>query len=172
MQKINKKYHKENSGFALLFSVVLSSILLAVALGVSNIAYRESFFSTSAKESNEAFYAADTAAECVIYYDNFDPANPSVLTSITTTSTYCNNNVFNIISGGTPDTGFDVAFSFNIAKLGSSGNACANIKVSKTFDNAKTRITSVGYNNGGDVLDKCIPTTNAVQRVIEINYTS
>ena len=71
-KNINKiqKYFRNKNGFALLYSVVVSSIILAIALGVSNIAYKEIVFGTSAKDANDAFYAADTAAECTLYYDN------------------------------------------------------------------------------------------------------
>ena len=45
---------KKNRGFVILFAVTLSSILLAIALGVANIALKEIRFGTSAKDTNEA----------------------------------------------------------------------------------------------------------------------
>ena len=60
---------KKNKGFVILFAVMLSSIFLAIALGVSNIAFREVTFGTSAKDANDAFFAADVGAECALFND-------------------------------------------------------------------------------------------------------
>src|SRR3989338_6549604 len=66
---MNLKKSKKNKGFVLLFAVTLSSILLAIALGVSNVAFRELRFSTNARSTNDAFFAADTGIECALNYD-------------------------------------------------------------------------------------------------------
>src|SRR3989344_7795571 len=57
------------SGFVILFAVMISSIILAIALGVSNIAFKEIKFSTSVKDTNDAFFAADTGLECALFND-------------------------------------------------------------------------------------------------------
>ena len=61
---------KRNRGFVILFAVTISSILMAIAIGVANIALKEAQFETSAKYTNEAFFAADTGLEKVLYKDN------------------------------------------------------------------------------------------------------
>src|SRR3989338_10209048 len=60
------------SGFVILFAVMISSIILAIALGVANIALKEIKFSASVKDTNEAFFAADTGLECVLFNDKAD----------------------------------------------------------------------------------------------------
>jgi len=60
---------KKNKGFVILFVVTLSSILLAIALGAANIALKEIKFGTSAKDTNNAFFAADTGAELALFND-------------------------------------------------------------------------------------------------------
>src|SRR3989344_1323414 len=60
---------ERSEGVVLLFAVTLTSILLAIAVGISNIALKELNFSTSARAANDAFFAADTGAECALFYD-------------------------------------------------------------------------------------------------------
>lgn len=57
------------SGFVLLFAVTLAALLLAIALGVTNIAFRELKFSTNARDTNDAFFAADTGIERALFLD-------------------------------------------------------------------------------------------------------
>src|SRR3989344_9100858 len=85
MKKITLKIDKKGpapyeakgfrSGFVILFAVTLSSILLSVALGVANVALREVGFSTSARDSSDAFLAADTGAECALFYDKLSSSS-------------------------------------------------------------------------------------------------
>ncbi|MEK7572603.1 MAG: hypothetical protein AAB493_01975 [Patescibacteria group bacterium] len=157
------------SGFVLLFAVVVSSILLSVALGVSNIALKEMLFSTSAKDGNEAFYAADTAAECTLFYDSSSLVDNAFIGSNPPPLTYCDNRTFIFTKKSVPDIGFDSTFTFTIYRLGSSGKSCATVTISKMNDNSKTKVTSVGYNNS-QTLISCIPTAASVQRVIEVVY--
>ena len=58
-----------SAGFVILFAVTISSILLAIALGVSNIALKEVKFGTDARETNNAFFAADSAVEYALFND-------------------------------------------------------------------------------------------------------
>ena len=141
---------KNNTGFVLLFAVTISAILLAVALGVSNVAYKEVKFGTSAKDTNDAFFAADTATEYMLYQDKPSPG-PGPLP--------------------TPSAGNTSTNYYTVTGLGNSGNGCALITVFK--DNTspptiKTKITSKGYDSG-DV--NCASTNpDRIEREIEVNY--
>ena len=172
MIKNYKKFHKyftTKKGFVLLFAVVVSSILLSVALGVSNIALKEILFSTSAKNANDAFYAADTAAECTLFYDSSSLVDNAFIGNNPPAVTYCDNRAFTFTEKSLPDPGFDSTFVFNIVNLGNSGKSCAIVTISKMDDNSSTKVTSIGYNNS-ETPNSCVPTTTSVQRVIEINY--
>jgi hypothetical protein len=169
MKKTKEDFSYKKQGFALLYAIVVSSIILAIALGVSNIALKEVMFSTSAKDANEAFYAADTASECALYYDNSSLVTNAYFGSSPDT-TSCNGKSFSVgspIAGGT----YDMIWTFKISQLSTSGKACAIVNVEKNELNTETRITSIGYNNGGGTLGDCVPTINSVQRVIELNYS-
>lgn len=56
-------------GFILPFSVILSGVLLSMGLAVFNIVIKEIILSSSARDSQFAFYAADTGGECALYWD-------------------------------------------------------------------------------------------------------
>ncbi len=57
-------------GFALLVAIVLSTVAVSITLALTSIAYKGLLLSSSARESQYAFYAADTALECALYWDN------------------------------------------------------------------------------------------------------
>jgi len=63
------KANEANSGFTILFSVVFAALLLSVGISIFNIAIKELRLSSSGRESQFAFYAADTAMECALFYD-------------------------------------------------------------------------------------------------------
>lgn len=68
----NKHIHirKEQKGFAVLFAVLTSSLLVTIGISIYGISIKELTMSTSAKDSQTAFYAADSARECALYWDN------------------------------------------------------------------------------------------------------
>lgn len=67
----NKNIHigKEQKGFAVLFAVLTSSLLVTIGVSIYGISIKELTMSTSAKDSQIAFYAADSARECAFYWD-------------------------------------------------------------------------------------------------------
>ena len=56
-------------GFALLFSVLVSSLLLTIGLSIFSIALKELAISTATRQSIHAFYAADSGREYIKYLD-------------------------------------------------------------------------------------------------------
>lgn len=56
-------------GFTLFYAMLISSLLLAVGLAIFNITYKEFLLTTGVRESENAFYAADSALECALYWD-------------------------------------------------------------------------------------------------------
>jgi len=61
--------HRRQQGFTLLLAVLVASIFLAVAATVSVATSKNIIFSTSGRESQFAFYAADSGIECALYWD-------------------------------------------------------------------------------------------------------
>jgi Tfp pilus assembly protein PilX len=56
-------------GFALLLAVILTSVILSVSLALLDVAYKQVLLGSTARQSQYAFYAADSALECALYQD-------------------------------------------------------------------------------------------------------
>jgi hypothetical protein len=143
-----KEKIKQNSGFVILFAVTLSGILLAIALGVANISTEEIKFGTSAKKTNEAFFAADSGIEYVLFNDKSD------------SSIYV------------PTPGTEQSWIEIIPGLGSSGTSCAKVYIYKNNLNTSIPVITNIVSKGYDVGDKSCESTNPdrVEREIEVNY--
>ncbi len=63
------KQHTTTNGFAMLFTVLVMSLILTIAVGISNTTFKQTILSSLAKDSQAAFYQADSAMECALYYD-------------------------------------------------------------------------------------------------------
>lgn len=61
--------HTPQRGFTLLIAVVLTAVLLSVGFALLDIAYKQIVLSSTARNSQYAFYAADSAMECALYWD-------------------------------------------------------------------------------------------------------
>ncbi len=162
-----KKYIQKNRGFALLFTVMISSIILSIALGVSNIAFKQIKFGTSAKEANEAFFAADTGAECALANDKF--TSNSFVSSGGSGVVTCLGGNINL----NPSYPYPF-FQFIVTELGSDNDGCAVVTVEKDAvsnpPNVYTEIISKGYNFDG-IDGSCISANpNRIEREVKINY--
>ncbi len=85
-------------GFTLLIAIVLSSVMLALALALMDVTYKQVLLASTAKQSQFAFYAADTGLECILYYDQRYDAfgtNPNDISSVS-----CNGRTINFTSTG------------------------------------------------------------------------
>lgn len=153
---------ERRSGFVILFAVTLSAILLSIALGVANIALREIKFGTSAKDTNNAFFAADVGAECALFNDR--TISDIFVSSPSSTTITCNDISINV---NNPSLS---VWSFTVSKLGNDEQGCAKVTVDKTTPT--TQIISNGYNNGGSAPGSCVQASDTVERQLEVNYSS
>lgn len=157
---------KNKPGFVILFAVTLSSIMLAIGLGVADIALKEIKFDTSAKDTNDAFFAADTGIECALMNDKPVNGNPS-----TTFATSGGTGTLQCLGGAINLTGAFPVWKFVIPHLGNPNN-CAIVTVSK--DNTSkppfvlTSMVSKGYNIGDASCNSTNP--NRIERELDINY--
>lgn len=158
---MNKKNIKINinNGFVLLYTMVVSSIILAVAFGVTSIALKEANFSTSAKATNEAFFAADTGAECTLFYDKTNN-NAFIGNLIVPLDCVGSSNDLSPLDLSLDSPSLKV-WDFTIYNLGNSGESCAVVNVSKDLVLGTTKIISKGY-------DDC--NSRKVERELEVNY--
>ncbi|MFT7328315.1 MAG: hypothetical protein ACI870_000502 [Crocinitomicaceae bacterium] len=66
---MNIKQTKKNKGFVILFSMLISALILLISAGIFSVVKKEVVLSSYARESQRAFYSADSALECVLYAD-------------------------------------------------------------------------------------------------------
>lgn len=59
---------RSTRGFALLLSIIISSVVLAIGLVLVNVTLKQLSLSTSARESETAFHMASAGLECARYY--------------------------------------------------------------------------------------------------------
>ncbi len=64
-----KKGFREKRGVTILVASLVASILLAIGLSIFNTTVKDLVFAISGNQSSIAFYAADTAAECALFWD-------------------------------------------------------------------------------------------------------
>lgn len=60
-------------GFTLLFSTLVASLILVIALAIANISLQQFLLSSSGRESQSAFFNADSGIDCAQYYDRKSP---------------------------------------------------------------------------------------------------
>jgi Tfp pilus assembly protein PilX len=149
-----KKDHTK--GIALLITIILTGTLLLVATSIMNTAVKQSYLSASGRESQYAFYAADSGAECALYWDVQNPSGFSAFTSQSTIE--CNKDQANSSNHFTVgETGVS---TFTMTFL--PDPYCAKVTVTKSGNT--TKIESSGYNT----CDSTNP--RRVERAVRITY--
>lgn len=150
----------KNKGFTLFISIIVTGTLLLIATGIVNVALKEAFITRAARESQYAFYAADTGIECALYWDVKNPTGVSAFATTTGTTIYCNKDGANLsnewVVGG--------SYESQIPQITFLPDPyCAEVTITKGVDNS-TRIESKGYNT-------CDPTSaNRVERSVRVTY--
>lgn len=161
---------KQEKGFVLAFSLLISSIVLALAFGIFNILLKQIVLTSTAANSQVSFYAADAGAECALYWDthNSRPPGPPAY-DLNDEYIYDYKGVF-ALNGNYPDTQLSpnpytpqVNFTCGSSLIGLThtteggnsfsfeidGGKCAKLtveKIYKDFDTFDTKIESLGYN--------------------------
>ncbi len=87
MTRFINKLKEKNKAFTLFVSLIVASLLLAVGFSIGNILIKQLTLASSGSGSLVAFYAADSAAECAMYWDRKNSAGFTVADSPFSTST-------------------------------------------------------------------------------------
>jgi hypothetical protein len=122
--KIIFKKSKKQKGYAILFTVVIVSAISVITAGLSNAAYKQLVLSSLAKDSQAAFYQADTASDCALYADQVNPSG------IVTTGGSWSCGGSDLIVTPTTNGGYTV---YPTEADENSSNACFRIDVTKTL---------------------------------------
>ncbi len=167
---MNGNKQKRDGGYVLLITVLISSVILAMTLGMANTAYREETFAIQAKESHIAFFAADTGLECALAADRvagspFDGPNPTIR---------CADQSITTLGDTSPADSEERVYDFDIASSGVRipDGGCAHIIVRKNAlvnQLAGTRgtiIESRGYNLPCDETDTILTSGSGDTRLL------
>lgn len=136
-------YAPHKRGFTLLVAIILSSVALALGLALVDIAYKQTVLASTSAQSQNAFYNADAALECALYYDqqkDFFRTNPF---GITNSAVICNGNVVTFSSVRTGSAPIVTVFTIPC----SGGGTSAQVTVWKNNSSVPTNtIYATGYN--------------------------
>jgi len=142
IKKFIKKYKKNNQeGYAILFTVVIVSAISVITAGLSNTAYKQLILSSLAKDSQAAFYQADTASDCALYADRVLGATlpPNITTVVT-----------DLTCGGQLSSSAINGSGYTISPKTIDSNPCFRITVTRdtsvAYPLTRTTISSKGYN--------------------------
>ncbi len=149
-------------GFVMLFTVLIVSLILTLALGISDITLKQSILSGLAKDSGIAFYQADTAVECGMYEDTTLGAFPYNATVNTGSSTdvpqtfYCGDTLMQL--------GQSAPNYFEYDPQGVEPNVpCFSIVFDKSNPDTLFRVDGLG-------LSRCGANPKQVERTLEVKY--
>lgn len=162
MRKIHTMIVGKKKGYALLFAVLVSALVLAIGVSILNTSRQELVLTAGARNSDYAFYAADSGYECALYYDYQGTSGNGSTFFSTTTFAYAatqslacgTNNSGGVVdstvtmntTGSGPGAYYDFIFNFPLY-----GNACTSVDVNKIYNASgvsTTTISSLGYNIG------------------------
>ena len=153
--------NNKNKGYAILFTMVIVSAVSLIAAGLSSTSYKQLLLSSLVRDSQTAFYNADTASECALYSYFVEISSMTDGGSFTCGKNGNNESIFNIAVN-----------SPNYSLMPEDENIkdpCSRIEITEgpsiinpTKTNVKMR--SKGYN----ICD--IDNPRSVEREIEVNF--
>ena len=172
-------------GFTLFFALLISSLALAIGLAIYDITVRELQLSEAATQSQYAIYAADTGAECALYWENKykdgsgNPLNGGTGSAFATSSTdtqmpgpgtvICNGQDVLVssnwpiqIAPNGPPTATAATTTFTISGA-TTAAPCSVVYVYKSGNPSVTSVVSHGYNT-------CATGPLQLERVFQVTY--
>lgn len=150
--------HPSSPGFTILLAALIASLVLALGISVFTIAQKQLILSSIGRNSQYAFYAADTAAECALYWDVresvFDPAAPVTPIECDADATVDITN-----DGGS----YPVTYEFEFEPNG----YCAQVTVIKNTVHPRTVIHADGFSVACAEVQE---SSRVLQRSVEMTY--
>lgn len=146
-------------GFTLLVAVLVSGVLMAIGLAIFNITIKEVLLSSTGRDSQFAFYAADSGIECALYWD----LKGGGFSTTTDTSINCNDTPMTV---GAAVYGVPTEFTFEVGGSFEVDGFCSIVEITKSETHPRTTIESKGYNTD------CNDTVNPrrIERAIRATY--
>jgi hypothetical protein len=147
------------AGFAMLFTVVIISIILALALGIADVTFKQTILSELARDSQLAFYQADSGVECGLYYDlsvGQFPRGSAI--AVAPNQITCGSNTASFVSSQSYTDYFVYA-----EDVANQANPCFTITFDKASDPIKNSVSTRGYSS-------CQSNPKQVERALNVTY--
>jgi len=164
------------TGFTLLLAALVASIVLTLGASIFDIAQKQLTLSSIGRDSQFAFYAADTISECALYWDfRFSYFSATTPTGVNPT---CDTKAITPLAVS-PSEGEPYAYPYTLTSpeidlftdASPPTDYCAQVTVTKTLDPVtkavKTTIHADGYSTS---CDQVLTSQRALQRTVELNY--
>lgn len=149
--------HTTSRGFTLLLAALVSSLVLSVGLSIVSIVQKSVTLSSIGRESQFAFYAADTGAECALYWDLRHGYFATTAPAITPT---CGGQTLSA-------DGRDVSYPYTMTFQFEPNGRCVDVAVLKQLTNPRTTIHADGYSTN---CAQIFTSGRTLQRSVEIRY--
>lgn len=147
-------------GFTLLMAALVGSLVLSLGLSIVAIARKSVTLSSIGRDSQFAFYAADTGAECALYWDirhgKFASTTPSG-------DATCDGETLSLTTPATSPYTEPYSISF----LYEPNGYCAEVTVTKNAAHPRTEIHSNGYSVTCSQIEN---SARSLQRSVELRY--
>ena len=163
MTKAHFQRKNREKGIVIYIAVTITAALILVSLAILNFALKQKGLSNASRDSQAAFYAADSGIECALYWDLKNTGVSAFATSTAATNVNCNNKSVPVTKVWNAGTGYGTStLSFDFS---SADTYCATVSIVKRYSggNLTTRIESRGYNVGTASGGAC--TSNKARRV-------
>ncbi|TSC57055.1 MAG: hypothetical protein Greene041679_483 [Parcubacteria group bacterium Greene0416_79] len=155
-------------GFTLLLAVLMGSLLFSMGLAIANLTLKELTLSSAARESEKAFYAADSGTECALYWDiqrkAFQGAAKGERSSISCNGT--SDIKVTPVSANDPKNPKEYTFRLPLSQVATF--ACADVRVIKDKDHTSKEITVIESRGRNDCEDTDNP--GRVERALRVRY--
>ena len=157
IKRVKKIFHiMPKNGFAVLFAVMLASFLITLGISIFSISLREIQITTAVRDSQIAYYVADSARECALYWEVKKGAFPicfdASCASTVTAPISCNGNPINLVfnkinSSTTYSAATTTFFQYSPTSIAAPVSDLI-ININFTDPNVITTIQTRGHNTG------------------------
>lgn len=165
------------AGFTLLMAALVSAVVLMLGSSIFSIAQKQIILSSIGRDSQFAFYAADTGAECALYYDirfqSFGTADAPTVATITCDKAANGTDLAvntSIVSSGTSATSTFSLDQFGrdvITDVPAGSSNCVEVTVAKNASAPFTVIHADGYSTP---CANIATSPRSLQRSVELRY--
>lgn len=151
--------HTRDKGFTILLAALVASLVLTLGISIFSVAQKQVVLSSLGRSSQYAFYAADTGAECALYWD----VRFSYFSSTTPTGNppSCDGPTPLVITGTPGPLPYTMSFEFE------PNGYCSQVSVIKSATDPKTVIHADGFSTPCADIEV---SGRSLQRSVELKY--